>query len=131
MRLVGGDISEADRKRVFGNASFAYVGGELGIELQVSNVILTSELSALAPGASGDDRAPGLSGVQFGSTLTFLLPWTVAGAPKSEANTPKASEEREQRLREKAKALQNQSTGPVRDTARPAEGGSPTPSDAR
>lgn len=89
VRMVGGEISAADRKRIFGNASFAYLGGELGVELQLSNVILSTELTVIAPGASIENRAPGLSGLQFGSTLTFLLPWTVAGDTKADTNAPK------------------------------------------
>lgn len=86
-RFVGSDMSEAARRIALGNASFAYYGLEAGLELQLSNVLINSEVTAIAPGATWEHRAPGISGLQFALTGTFILPWTVLGSPPQTSNT--------------------------------------------
>jgi hypothetical protein len=77
-RFIVGDIQDGAREKIFGNKSVAYAGGEAGAQLQLANVLLTGELSALVP-TQDWAIAPGLSNFQLFVRTSFILPWRVLG----------------------------------------------------
>jgi hypothetical protein len=79
-------MGATDRKAVFGNASFAYVGGEVGASVQLGGLLIDTTLTALAPAVNWDAKAPGLAGLQFAAKFTFVLPWGVTASKPGDSN---------------------------------------------
>jgi hypothetical protein len=78
-RAIGYDTLNANRAEVFDTEKRFNLGGEIGVGLQLGNLILDGRITTLT---NFEERIEGLTGVQFQIRVTFALPWTVLGGER-------------------------------------------------
>lgn len=105
-RGIGGTATKADLNDIFGSRAGFFLGGELGIKMQLGNLRIDPKVLVLAS-TGGGNAIDGLSGVTPYINFSYVLPWSVLNKKTQEVEDAKKKElEAEDKAKADAASLQ-------------------------